>query len=127
MQRLATHHGARPATGGTARSIDMRAVGGGLKRLWRLYAAWSNRRALRPLLSMSERELADIGITPGDLHGVLSLPFHTDPSAHLADLAIERRLSARLRASGRARKNAERETSVALKVLPGGRPQPCCG
>ncbi|TIV11712.1 MAG: DUF1127 domain-containing protein, partial [Mesorhizobium sp.] len=54
------------------------------------YRAWKNRRAFYRLGEMSDAELADIGLTRGDLHVAIDVPFGRDPTAKLRVIASER-------------------------------------
>ena len=54
------------------------------------YRAWKNRRAFYRLGEMSDAELADIGLTRGDLHVAVAVPFGRDPTAKLRAIASER-------------------------------------
>lgn len=54
------------------------------------YRAWKNRRAFYRLGEMSDAELADIGLTRGDLHVAIDVPFGGDPTVKLRSLAGER-------------------------------------
>jgi uncharacterized protein YjiS (DUF1127 family) len=55
-----------------------------------LYRAWKNRRAFYRLGEMSDAELADIGLTRGDLHVAIDVPFGRDPTVTLRALAADR-------------------------------------
>ena len=48
--------------------------------------AWKNRRAFYRLGEMTDTELADIGLTRGDLHVAVDLPFASDPTARLGSI-----------------------------------------
>lgn len=67
-----------------------------LSRLMRvlatLYRKWKNRREVFRLGELSDRELADIGLTRSDLHVAISSPFGTDPTSWLATQARLRAL-----------------------------------
>jgi uncharacterized protein YjiS (DUF1127 family) len=52
--------------------------------------AWKNRRAIYHLGEMSDAELADIGLTRGDLSVAIDLPYGSDPTAHLGSVADAR-------------------------------------
>lgn len=54
------------------------------------FRAWKNRRAFYRLGEMSDAELADIGLTRGDLHVAIDVPFGRDPTAKLRAIASER-------------------------------------
>lgn len=49
-----------------------------------------NRRAFYRLGDMSDAELADIGLTRGDLHVAVTGPFGLDPTTRLRAIAEER-------------------------------------
>lgn len=55
---------------------------------WRVAQA---RRELRILMSLSERQLRDIGVTQYDLVSAANLPFGEDPSEFIAQAVSERR------------------------------------
>ncbi|MFA6153906.1 DUF1127 domain-containing protein [Mesorhizobium sp.] len=55
-----------------------------------IYRAWKNRRAFYRLGEMSDAELADIGLTRGDLHVAVDVPFGRDPTAILREIASDR-------------------------------------
>ena len=55
-----------------------------------IYRAWKNRRAFYRLGEMSDAELADIGLTRGDLHVAIDVPFGSDPTVRLRSIAVER-------------------------------------
>lgn len=76
-------------------------VGGVLRAVWR---AVSNRFAVRPLLDMDDRMLADIGLARGDVHAALSTGLASDPSSRLAVTAASHAQAeqARLRATLRS-------------------------
>lgn len=59
-------------------------IGSVLRTVWR---AVSNRLAVRPLLEMDDRMLADIGLARGDVHDALSTGLIDDPSSRLATTA----------------------------------------
>lgn len=46
-----------------------------------------NRRQLHELSHWDRHALKDIGLTPSDIVGALSLPLHRDPSEHLAQMS----------------------------------------
>lgn len=48
--------------------------------------AWKNRRSFYRLGEMSDTELSDIGLTRGDLHVALDLPFTGDPTDRLRSI-----------------------------------------
>jgi uncharacterized protein YjiS (DUF1127 family) len=48
-----------------------------------LFRAWQNRREMYRLGAMSDVELADIGLTRGDLFEARNTPVHLDPTARL--------------------------------------------
>lgn len=59
-----------------------------------LVRAWKNRSAFNRLSEMSEAELADIGLTRGDLHAAIDKAFASDPTAKLRSLANQRAATA---------------------------------
>jgi uncharacterized protein YjiS (DUF1127 family) len=75
----ALHAAARPA-------IMMRAATA-ISAFWR---SLKNRRAFYRLGEMSDRQLADIGLTRADLSVAVDLPFGYDPTSHLGAMARER-------------------------------------
>lgn len=56
----------------------------------RLLIAWKNRRDFHLLAEMTDRELADIGLTRADLALASELPLADDPTARLGALARRR-------------------------------------
>jgi uncharacterized protein YjiS (DUF1127 family) len=52
-----------------------------------------NRRHARELMELSDRQLADIGLTRTDLAAVRRLPIGQDPTASLADMAHRRSMN----------------------------------
>jgi uncharacterized protein YjiS (DUF1127 family) len=55
------------ARDGAGPGLD-RAIANLLERAWRAFAQWRHRRSLQAALySLSERELMDIGVTPGEI------------------------------------------------------------
>ena len=54
------------------------------------FQAWKNRRAFYRLGEMSDAELADIGLTRGDLHVAIDLPFGRDPTVKLRSIVSDR-------------------------------------
>jgi uncharacterized protein YjiS (DUF1127 family) len=54
------------------------------------FQAWKNRRAFYRLGEMSDAELADIGLTRGDLHVAIDVPFGADPTVKLRAIASDR-------------------------------------
>ncbi len=56
------------------------------------YRDWNNRRQFRRLQEMSDWELADIGITRGDLRSAWNRRPDVDPTAHLAALRSQRNM-----------------------------------
>jgi uncharacterized protein YjiS (DUF1127 family) len=58
--------------------------------VFNFYHAWKNRRAFYRLGEMSDAELADIGLTRGDLHVAIDVPFGRDPTVILREITIER-------------------------------------
>lgn len=61
--------------------------------------AWKNRREIYRLGELSDHQLADIGLTRGDLHVAWRTPISEDPTATLGTLA-----GARLAAEDAARR-----------------------
>ncbi len=57
------------------------------KGIRKFAAVIQNRRQLHELSHWDSHALKDIGLTPSDLVGALSLPLHRDPSEHLAQLS----------------------------------------
>lgn len=55
-----------------------------------LFRAWKNRRAFYRLGEMTDTELADVGLTRGDLYVAVDLPFATDPTAQLRSIRRSR-------------------------------------
>ncbi|MBT1155624.1 DUF1127 domain-containing protein [Aminobacter anthyllidis] len=55
-----------------------------------LFRAWKNRRAFYRLGEMTDTELADVGLTRGDLHVAVDLPFASDPTARLRSIRQSR-------------------------------------
>lgn len=66
-------------------------VAGGIAAWFR---AWQNRRAFYRLGEMTDTELADIGLTRGDLHVAIAVPFGSDPTVKLHTLASQRAATA---------------------------------
>jgi len=69
--------------------------------LRRTATALRNRRSAHLLLRMDAHQLADIGLTPGDVTSAFSGRLIDDPTAHLAELARERRYAKFLARGGR--------------------------
>jgi hypothetical protein len=85
------------------------------KGLGRVVRATANRRQAHALTEWDARALKDIGLTQSDVVGALSLPYHRDPTEHLAGL------------SGRSPRWTDedlRKESVAMKPKIGARPEP---
>lgn len=61
----------------------------------RFVQALLNRRDVRVLLEMNERELKDIGLVRNDVLGALSVPLYRDPSSILMVRSVERRARSR--------------------------------
>lgn len=57
------------------------------KRIRKFVGVIQNRRQLHELSHWDRHALKDIGLTPSDLVGALSLPLHRDPSEHLAQMS----------------------------------------
>nr|WMC98131.1 DUF1127 domain-containing protein [Aminobacter aminovorans] len=51
-----------------------------------LFRAWKNRRAFYRLGELSDTELADVGLTRGDLCVAVDLPFASDPTVRLRSI-----------------------------------------
>lgn len=60
----------------------------------RIVTVIENRRAVARLSAFEPRDLADLGLTPGDVAHALDMPFLLDPSEHLARTVRDRRLAA---------------------------------
>jgi uncharacterized protein YjiS (DUF1127 family) len=58
------------------------------------FRAWKNRRAFYCLGDLSDAELADIGLTRGDLRVATDVPFGGDPTVKLRSLATDRAFAA---------------------------------
>lgn len=58
------------------------------------FRVWKNRRAFYCLGEMSDAELADIGLTRGDLRIAIDVPFGSDPTVKLRSLASQRAFDA---------------------------------
>ena len=80
-----------PATVATRRHPESKRVRTGL--LARLVTLWRNRRETEELLELNDHQLADIGLTRGDVHHALSAPLVHDPSVMLRQVR-DRRWSA---------------------------------
>lgn len=83
-------HAPLTITGTTRPAIARRLVANVAK----IYRAWRNRGEVHRLGLMSERELADIGLTRADLHVAWRMPFGVDPTTKLGALAEARALRA---------------------------------
>jgi uncharacterized protein YjiS (DUF1127 family) len=70
-----------------------------LAALGRLFRAYHNRCAVASLDGFSDDQLADIGLTRGDLHDGLAEPYWRDPTRLMRDRAAKR-LIANLEAAG---------------------------
>jgi uncharacterized protein YjiS (DUF1127 family) len=57
------------------------------KRIRKFVEVIQNRRQLRELSHWDRHALKDIGLTPSDLVGALSLPLYRDPSEQLAQMS----------------------------------------
>ena len=92
MTTFDTCETATPASGWTAVA---KAAVATVDKAANLFRAWQNRREMYRLGVMSDVELADIGLTRGDLYEVRDTPIHADPTARLGALAdINRRQAA---------------------------------
>jgi uncharacterized protein YjiS (DUF1127 family) len=69
----------------------------GINAVSQLVRSWKNRRAFYRLGDMSDAELADIGLTRGDLHVALTGPFGLDPTTRLRSIADERAIESAAR------------------------------
>lgn len=74
-----THSAARPVN--AMRIVDYTAD---------LLRAWKNRRAFYRLGEMTDAELADVGLTRGDLYVAVDLPFASDPTVRLRSIRQSR-------------------------------------
>ena len=70
-----------------------------LAALGRLFRAYHSRCAVASLDGFSDDQLADIGLTRGDLHDGLAEPFWRDPTRLMRDRAVKR-FTATLEAAG---------------------------
>ena len=61
-----------------------------LATLGRLFRAYHNRCAVAGLDGFSDHQLADIGLTRGDLRDGLAEPFWRDPTRLMRDRAVKR-------------------------------------
>jgi len=87
-----------PMTGTARPAVAVRAV----NAIVRAFRAWKNRRAIYHLGAMSDWELADIGLTRGDLHVAWREPMGVDPTTVLGHLADARAVQAMREAAERA-------------------------
>jgi uncharacterized protein YjiS (DUF1127 family) len=85
---MATTEFTTPAVAG---GTFLRLVGTAASRVVVVWKAWRNRHQVARLLSLDSRMLSDIGITEGDVRSAMAMPISSDPSNHLAALALERR------------------------------------
>ena len=76
-------------------------AGAAYARAAALFRAVQNRRSVAKLLDWDDRMLRDIGLTPGDVRAVMSLPVSDDPSYRLGVLSVERRAAFRAAAKER--------------------------
>jgi uncharacterized protein YjiS (DUF1127 family) len=67
-------------------------------RLLAVFRALRNRKQVMYLEDFTEEQLADIGLTRGDLLNSLERPWYDDPSQHLSRSAWQRRTRIRSRA-----------------------------
>lgn len=75
-----------PMTGTSRPAIAVRV----LNAVANFWTALKNRREIYSLGQMTNSELADIGLTRGDLHVAWRTPIGTDPTAHLGSIADAR-------------------------------------
>ncbi|MCO5160354.1 MAG: DUF1127 domain-containing protein [Mesorhizobium sp.] len=87
-----------PLTGTTRPAVAVRVV----NAVVRILRAWKNRREIYHLGAKSDCELADIGLTRGDLHVAWCEPFGVDPTTTLGALAEARSIQAMRDATERA-------------------------
>ena len=87
-----------PLTGTARPAVAVRVV----NAVARALRAWKNRREIYHLGAMSDHELADIGLTRGDLHVAWREPFGIDPTTRLGTLAEARAIQAMREAAERA-------------------------
>lgn len=87
-----------PLTGTTRPAVVVRVV----NAVARALRAWKNRREIYHLGALSDHELADIGLTRGDLHVAWREPFGVDPTTRLGTLAEARAIQAMRDAAERA-------------------------
>ncbi len=62
----------------------------GVNPVSRLIRAWKNRREIYQLGEMNDAQLADIGLTRGDLHVVWNAPLGVDPTERLGTISASR-------------------------------------
>lgn len=67
------------------------------------YQLWRNRREVRRLQGLSDRELDDIGLQRSDVERALMVGWRTDASERLAEIRHERRRAAQRRRDAYAR------------------------
>jgi uncharacterized protein YjiS (DUF1127 family) len=87
-----------PLTGTMLPAVAVRVV----NAVARAVRAWKNRREIYRLGAMNDHELADIGLTRGDLHVAWREPFGVDPTTTLGALAEARSIQAMRDARERA-------------------------
>lgn len=87
-----------PLTGTTRPAVAVRVI----NAVANLLHAWKNRREVYRLGAMTDWELADIGLTRGDLHVAWREPFGVDPTTTLGTLAEVRAVQAMRDATERA-------------------------
>lgn len=63
----------------------------GINATLRILRAWYNRRTVRQLLDMDDRQLSDIGLYRSDVHDALSVGMSEDPSMELTRRRLQRR------------------------------------
>lgn len=83
-----------PASSAPRAAVTVRIVKVG-KTVLAALRAWMRRRELMAAVAgMDEHMLRDIGVTGQDISAALSVPLWEDPTAHLAQLAAERKAAA---------------------------------
>ncbi len=102
-------------------------TGFGIRALARAWTVIRNRTQVARLSELDDRALKDIGLLRSDVAAALSLPWHHDPSNHLAEVAGGGRFDRR---SGRpsvvaVQDRAPVRQTQAPAVAPAGRAMPC--